>query len=98
MDLSFIMLNKIEQHLERLHLLQKEVLTFKEGCNFCGFTPSWMYKLTGKRKIPFYKPNGKKIFFRRSELEVWLFAIRISPQGISRQRSSSFSKKGRATS
>jgi predicted DNA-binding transcriptional regulator AlpA len=98
MDLSFIMLNKIEQHLERLHLLQKEVLTFKEGCSFCDFSPSWMYKLTGKRKIPFYKPNGKKIYFLRSELEVWLLAIRISPQGKSRQRSLSLCKKRRATS
>jgi predicted DNA-binding transcriptional regulator AlpA len=95
MDHSVFMLNIIEQHLVQLHLLQKEVLTFKEGCSFCGFSTSWMYKLTGKKKIPHYKPNGKMIFFRRSELEIWLLSNHVAAIGKVQNLTSSSNKKRR---
>lgn len=94
---SLFLLIKIEQHLQQLQLLQKEVLSFNEGCHFCGFRPSWMYQLTSKKKIPFYKPNGKKIFFRHSELEVWLLSNKISVKK-KRTSASHTNKKRRATS
>lgn len=59
---------KIETRL----LSQKAVLTFEEATEFSGLSKSFLYKLTSTGKIPFFKPNGKHIFFDRVELENWL--------------------------
>lgn len=58
--------------IERLLLGQKNVLTFDEGCEFTGLSKTYMYKLTHRNKIPFFKPHGKNIYFSREELEKWL--------------------------
>lgn len=55
----------------------KNVLTFSEGCTYCGIAPSYMYKLTSQRKIGHFKPQGKLIFFERTELENWLKRNRV---------------------
>lgn len=52
--------------------MTKDILTFKEAANYCGFKESYFYQLTSKKQIPFYKPRGKKIFFKISELQDWL--------------------------
>jgi hypothetical protein len=73
----------LEQRLQRIESLltfQKNVLTFEEGCNYCDFTPSHGYKLTSLRKIPFSKPDGKKIFFCREDLEKWLLRNPVKTQ------------------
>ena len=59
---------KIEARL----LSQKAVLTFEEAAEYSGLSKSFLYKLTSTGKIPFFKPNGKNIFFDRLELENWL--------------------------
>jgi DNA binding domain, excisionase family len=48
-------------------------LTFEQGCDYTGYRPSYMYRLTAARKIPHYK-RGRKIYFLASELEAWLLA------------------------
>ena len=99
MDEVLSRLNKIEQLLESHNLCQKEVLTFNEGCLYCGFMPSHMYKLTSLNTIPYYKPNGKMIFFRRSELDAWLLRNRTSTKEEMQAEASSYlTKKGRAAS
>jgi len=59
-------------NLEGFLLTQKAVLTFHEAANYTGFSRSYLYKLTSTGKIPCYKPQGKMIFFDRSELDNWL--------------------------
>lgn len=51
---------------------QKEVMTLDEVAVYTGLKKSYLYKLTSRRTIPHYKPNGKVCFFRRSELEEWM--------------------------
>ncbi len=65
----------VEQRLDTIERLlrgQKPVLTFEEGCEFTGLSKSYMYKLTHRNKIPYFKPHGKNIYFSREELEKWL--------------------------
>lgn len=76
MDVLLKRLDDLERLIKSQSIYQKEVLTFHEGCDYCGFMPSHMYKLTSLDIIPHYKPNGKMIFFRRSELEAWLLRNR----------------------
>lgn len=50
----------------------KEVLTITECAFFTGISVSHLYRLTSQRDIPFYKPMGGKIYFKRTEIENWL--------------------------
>lgn len=62
---------------DQLYFL-KPILTFEEGCQYTGLSKSWMYKLTSTGKIPFYKPEGRKIYFKKSDLEDWMLRNRQS--------------------
>ena len=61
-------------------MLTKKVLTFEEAANYMGISKSCLYKMTMKRTIPHYKPNGKMIYFEREEVEAYLLSVRIKPQ------------------
>jgi excisionase family DNA binding protein len=52
--------------------MSKNVLTFKEACEFLDYAPSYLYKLTSASKVPYSKPTGKKLKFSREELEKWM--------------------------
>lgn len=55
-----------------MDLTTKNVLNFQEAVEYTGFKPSYLYKLTSADIVPFYKPTGKMLFFRREELEDFL--------------------------
>lgn len=68
-----------KQLLEKLNNIEYLILdgsdhpyTFLEACRYLHFKPSYLYKLTAQKKIPFYKPAGKKIYFYRRELNEWI--------------------------
>lgn len=67
------------EHIEKLLLTNKKVLSFDEACDYTGISRSYMYKLTSSGKIPHSKPGGKLIFFNRDRLEVWLLANHREP-------------------
>jgi excisionase family DNA binding protein len=48
-----------------------EVLSADQAADFLHIAKQTLYSMTSRRKIPFYK-NGKKILFRRGDLEEWL--------------------------
>lgn len=56
----------------------KEVLTSDEAARYLGVSMSYLYKLTMRREIPHYKPMGKKCYFNRQELEMWLQSNRVA--------------------
>ena len=47
-------------------------LSLAEAVVYTGFKKSYLYKLTHLNAIPFYKPNGGKIFFTKEDLDSWL--------------------------
>jgi excisionase family DNA binding protein len=55
---------------------KKEVLTSEETARYLGISKSYLYKLTMRQEIPFYKPMGKMCYFKRDELEEWLLRNR----------------------
>jgi excisionase family DNA binding protein len=68
-------IQKINLQLERLRELierYEKPLTLIEAAKYLGFSPSYIYKLTSKNAIPFYKPSGKKILFLKKELDEWI--------------------------
>lgn len=58
--------------------LNKTILTSKEAGNYLGLKMQSLYKLTHCRKIPFYCPNGKKIYFKRDDLDAWMLQNRVN--------------------
>lgn len=67
----------IESVLQEASLLknvQTEILTVEEVSELTGYKRATIYKLTCERKIPFHKPahGGRRIFFKRSEINEWL--------------------------
>ena len=69
----------IEQRLESIENLlisQKTVLSFEETARYTGLSKSYLYKLTSGGGIPFYKPQGKHIYFNKEELDKWLLRNR----------------------
>ena len=57
-------------------LSQKEALTVDECATYTGLKKAYLYKLTHHNQIPFYKPNGKMIYFKRTEIDDWLLRNR----------------------
>lgn len=64
-------LNKLES-LEKGNIAQKNVFTLEDFCTYTGYSKSWAYKLTSGRKLPYFQPEGKAIFFRREDVEAFL--------------------------
>jgi len=74
-------LEKLHQdvaELKGLMLAQKEVLGIDELTLYSGLSKTYIYKLMHSNKIPFYKPGGKKIYFKRSEVDNWLLSNQVS--------------------
>lgn len=89
-------LDSIERMLTEQNMLQKEVLTFNEAAIYLEVSHSHLYKMTSTGLIPSYKPNGKKLYFNRKELDNWLLSNRQSSQEeIEQQAANYLIKKGR---
>ena len=65
-------LSEIAKKLDEQNLLQKTVLNFNEACSYLDVSLSHLYKLTSTRQIPHFCPQGKKLYFNRTELDAWL--------------------------
>jgi len=86
----------IEQMLTEQNMLKKEVLNFNEAAKYLELSQSHLYKQTSSGAIPHYKPNGKKIYFKRVELDAWLLRNRTdSKDEIEQQAADYLIKKGR---
>ena len=69
-------LEEIENLILDQNLLQKKVLNMEEASQYLGLSVSHLYKLTSANAIPYYKPNGKRLYFNREELDTWLLRNR----------------------
>lgn len=74
----FKKLLEIEVLLKRQHVLSKEILTIEEVADYLNLSKSAIYKMTSRKELPFYNPGGKKIYFKRSDIENWVFSNKSS--------------------
>lgn len=51
---------------------QEKPMCLEDATKYLDISKSYLYKLTCKNAIPFYKPNGKKIYFSKSDLDNWI--------------------------
>jgi excisionase family DNA binding protein len=89
-------LESIERMLIEQNMLKKEVLNFNETAEYLEVSHSHLYKLTSTATIPAYKPNGKKLYFNRRELDQWLLSNKqVSIDEIGQQADEFQMKSGR---
>lgn len=56
----------------------KDVMTLQEVASYSGYSKNYIYQLVHKRLIPAHKPpNGKKLFFSKTEIEEWLLSRKL---------------------
>ena len=55
----------------------KEVLSVEEAARFMDIARSPLYKMTSDRSIPFYRPNGKMIYFEKADILEWIRKNRV---------------------
>ncbi|MBM7074387.1 helix-turn-helix domain-containing protein [Shewanella sp. 202IG2-18] len=48
-----------------------------ECSDYTGLTKNYIYKLTHLKLIPHFKPNGKKLFFKRQDIDDWLLSNKV---------------------
>ena len=70
---------QIKQFIKEQSILRKEILTLEEVTWYLGLSKSSIYKLTSRREIPFYSPGGKKLYFRKSEIDNWIYNSKVTP-------------------
>lgn len=70
--------DKINQILVYSLLAAKNVLTLEDVALLTGLSKSHLYRLTCTHQIPYYRPNGKQIYFDRAEVEAWMKQNRVA--------------------
>ncbi len=55
----------------------KNILTVDGLIEYTGFSQKQIYKLTSTRAIPHYKPSGRKLFFKKDEIDEWINLGRV---------------------
>ncbi len=83
-------LTRIEQLLIRQAMMQKDVLNLADACEYLDVSSSYLYKLTCTNQIPHYVPTGKKIYFKRAEVDQWLLRNRQTTSAELEQRASEY--------
>jgi excisionase family DNA binding protein len=89
---------EILERLERIELAlaasTAKPLTTEEAAEYLRISTSHLYKLTSKGKIPHYKPEGKKVYFEKSELDAWLLRKPVKTRAEIDRAASAYTMKG----
>ena len=82
--------------LERLSIMAaKNVLTIGEAALLLGLSKNYIYHLTMKKKIPYYKPNNAKmVYFDKNELEAWALTNRRGTAAEAEQKAAAYCAGG----
>ena len=54
-----------------------KIMTLQETSTYLKVSKSFLYKLTSKKEIPFYKQAGKLIYFLKEEIDQWIMDGKI---------------------
>ena len=79
MEISEKLMETLEAIRKNTLLASKNVLTLEDVVLLTGYSIDRIRLLMHRREIPYYKPNGRKAFFDRKELDEWLKRNRVTP-------------------
>ncbi len=64
--------DKLIDSVKSMIEVEEKPMTFDEAKAFLQVSSSTLYKLTHKKQMPFTKPNGGKVYFKKSDLITWM--------------------------
>lgn len=80
------LLEEILTRIQHLQAANKLLLNLDEAANYLSVSRSYLYKLTSQRKLSYYCPSGKLIYFKREDLDNWVLNMKkASREEIERQ-------------
>lgn len=71
-------LKKVQLDLKKLQYLENELLSFEAVREYLSLSKSDLIEMINDKKIPFYSTEGQNIYFRKSELEYFIFSGKFS--------------------
>lgn len=76
-------------------VIEDKYLTAKEAAAYVGASINYFYKLTASHKLPMYNPTGRRLLFKKSELDSWVMSARIPTDSeLQTQAQTELMKKG----
>lgn len=81
-DIILERLDRIEKAIDQLSTTgsltnKNDPMDVKDLAAYLKISASTIYKFTSTRSIPYYK-NGKRLFFKREEINDWIFTTKIN--------------------
>ena len=76
-------------------IVLKEMLTIEEAVAYTGVSKSWLYKMTMRGDLPTYRPGGKRIYLKRSEINEWMSSQRTSSKAEIEEKANEYIRKNR---
>lgn len=70
----------IQEVKEMQEMRKSKILTTAETAAYLGISVSTLYGMMSRREIPFYKPNGKNVFFKVEDVENHLLQGRVATE------------------
>lgn len=61
-----------------------------EAAVYLGVSESYLTKISSRKKIPFYKPEGRLCYYRREDLDAYLLRNRVSTKEELQDKADSF--------
>lgn len=87
----------VEREAAKLVALNyKPMLNRRELAEWLGVSDKTVYQWTTKKKIPYYKPYGQTLYFKRTEVEKWLTQNRVATRKEVEELAESLCVKGGA--
>ena len=79
--MKYLSTSKVYEELEGITKLLEnqnlELLDVKQAAEYLKLKPSYIYSLIHQKKIPYYKPLGKRVYFNKLELNKWITESKI---------------------
>ncbi len=74
--MKYLNINKIYELLTEIKQLinhnNLELLDVNQAAEYLKLQRSYIYSLIHQKKIPYYKPLGKRVYFNKLELNKWI--------------------------
>jgi len=73
-----IIKKNIREELEKMGIkpTKKNMYTVAEAASYLGYEISYMYQLNTRKEISYYKPNGGKVYYNKTDLDAWLDGLK----------------------
>lgn len=71
-DEILTLIEKLDDYIKQNHQTDEKYLDVTQLAEYLNKKKSQIYKMTHKRVINYYKPGGKKIYFKKSDIDNWI--------------------------